>query len=250
MDDLPVELDRELELARIGRGRRLTCGAAGTNQRIAELVHGDDVGVVEEIEGIGDEIDAETLAEIDALGNAHIELEEHRHHELVAAEIAGATENRSEARNGEGLASIGQTGCGHTESNTFDVGRSGATAKIGSDFGSAEIETSIFAGNHVEGTPGRDFDERGERPIAEETIFEVLASDVRRTLEDTAGHPPMTLIVNRVALFVLREAAIGRFESGLKIGAVVDGVRPGVAGEQLEMPGEMLFQVDRERVVG
>src|SRR5258708_3879459 len=48
-------------------------GRAG--QRIAKLVDSSYVGAIEEIEGVGDNVNLEALAEGDAPGNAHIHLE-------------------------------------------------------------------------------------------------------------------------------------------------------------------------------
>ena len=82
---LPVELESELDLARVGSGRGLACGTSGALRRIAELVNGNDVGTVEQVEDVGDKVHTKALAEVDALGDAHIELEKHGHVELVAA---------------------------------------------------------------------------------------------------------------------------------------------------------------------
>ena len=75
---LPVEFESELELAGVEGCGWLAGGAGGTGRGIAELVHPGDVGVVEKVEGVGDEIETEAFAEADALGDAEIELEESR----------------------------------------------------------------------------------------------------------------------------------------------------------------------------
>ncbi len=49
-------------------------------------------------------------------------------------------------------------------------------------------------------------------------------------LKHRAGDPAMPLVVIGIAAFEEREAAVLRLESGLQVGGVVDGVRPGVAG--------------------
>ena len=90
MSWLPAKFQSELELTRIVSGAGLTGGARGSRQGIAELVDGENIGVVEEVKAIGDKVKAEALAKVDALGNAHIKLEKHRHCKSVAAEISGA----------------------------------------------------------------------------------------------------------------------------------------------------------------
>ena len=195
------------------------------------MVHSDDVGVIEEVENIGDEIDAESLAKVDALRNARVELEEHGHVEFVAAESANAAERRSNSGDVERLERIGQASCGSAERDTMNVGRSGATTQVGTSLGGAELEASVFARDDIERQAGGNLDERCEGPVAEETLHEGLSGGVGRTLEDAAGDPTMALVVDGVALFILREAAVLGLESGLKVGAVVDGVRPGVAGK-------------------
>ncbi len=65
-----------MELAGVVRGSWLARAASGAGQGIAKLVDGGNVGAIEEIEGVGDNVDLEALAEGDAPGNAHIHLEE------------------------------------------------------------------------------------------------------------------------------------------------------------------------------
>ena len=125
---LPVEFQGELELASLGCGGGLARGASGAYQRVAELVHGDDVAVVEEVDGIGDKIDAETLSEVDAFGNARVELEEHGHVKFVAGKSADAAEWRSNSRNTERLEGIGHASGGSAERDAMNVRRCGATA--------------------------------------------------------------------------------------------------------------------------
>jgi hypothetical protein len=43
-----------LGLAGVGGGGRLAGGASSARQGIAEIVHGNDVGVIEEVEDVGD----------------------------------------------------------------------------------------------------------------------------------------------------------------------------------------------------
>src|SRR5260370_30620734 len=73
---LPAHLEGELELARVVRGRRLARGAGRAGQGIAKLVDGGNVGAVEEIERVGDDVDLKAFTEGNAPGEAHVHLEE------------------------------------------------------------------------------------------------------------------------------------------------------------------------------
>src|SRR5271157_5215313 len=70
-----------------------------------------------------------------------------------------------------------------------------------------------------------------------------------RGLEDAAGDPAMTLVVDGVAALESREAAVLRLEGGLQVGGIVNRMRPGVTREQLEVTGETLAEVDGQSVV-
>ena len=59
----------------------------------------------------------------------------------------------------------------------------------------------------------------------------------------------MALIIYGVGSFEKRESAVLRLQWGLQVGAVVDGVRPGVAGEQFKTFREALLKIDGERVI-
>src|SRR5260221_13087055 len=59
----------------------------------------------------------------------------------------------------------------------------------------------------------------------------------------------MTLVVDRVGTLEVAKAAVLRLEGGLEVGAVVDRVRPGVAGKHGEVAREALLQVDGKSVV-
>src|SRR5271157_502304 len=120
---LPVQLDGELELAGIVGGAGLARGADAARRRVAQLVHGKNVRVVEEVEPIGDQVQTKTLAKVDALGKAQVELKEIRHPESIAAEAADATKGWRRPRNGE-CRKVGQVATGRLgEGYTMDVGR-------------------------------------------------------------------------------------------------------------------------------
>src|SRR5437016_3504719 len=80
---LPVELQRELKLPRIVRGRRL----AGIGP---EHVDRGDVDAVGDVEHVDDQVGVEALviSEIDALGDAHVGESDPRRYAAVAAQVA------------------------------------------------------------------------------------------------------------------------------------------------------------------
>ena len=99
LKDLPVQLERELELARVVGGGWLSRGAGGTGGGVAELVYGCDVGAIEKVESVGDELEANALADGHALGYAHVPLEKSRAGVAVAAQDAVAAGGRRDAGN-------------------------------------------------------------------------------------------------------------------------------------------------------
>lgn len=109
-----------MELARVEGGGWLPGGANGTRGGVAELVDRSNVGAVEKVEGIGDEIEAEAFAEADAFGNAEIELEESRRRIRVASEGSEAAK-RGHGRN-ERLLGIGQANARKPEAGARDEG--------------------------------------------------------------------------------------------------------------------------------
>src|SRR5256886_7774695 len=95
---LPAQLERELELARVVGRCRLARSAGRAGQGIAKLVDGGNVGAVEEVKSVGDDVDLEALAERNAPGEAHIHLEKVRRRESVPAEISVAARGRGNER--------------------------------------------------------------------------------------------------------------------------------------------------------
>src|ERR1700674_3817151 len=78
---LPVQFQRELELARVVRSGGLT----GVGE---ERTYGRHVVAVGNVEHVGDEIHVEALAEVDALGDAQIVKDCPRSDAGVAAQVA------------------------------------------------------------------------------------------------------------------------------------------------------------------
>ena len=79
--------------------------------------------------------------------------------------------------------------------------------------------------------------------LLRKAVHKSFARRVRRRLENAAGDPAMPLIVHGVGSLEKGEAGILRLESGLQVGGVVDGVRPGVAGQQLKVVRKMFGHI-------
>ena len=181
---LPVQFEGELELAGVEGSGRLASGAGGGDQGVAKLVNRGNVGVVEEVEGVRDQIEAKTFAEADALGDAEIELEEIGHGELVAAEVTRAAERRSDAGNREGLLGVGEADSRRPEDNSRDKGRGRCAggSRHGErrpNLGRAKVEASVFTGDDIERPAGGKFDQRSKGEVAQEALHEGVASSMR-----------------------------------------------------------------------
>src|SRR6266702_3561758 len=68
-------------------------------------------------------------------------------------------------------------------------------------------------------------------------------------LKDGAVHPAVALVVHGIGTLQVGEAAVLRLEGRLQVGRVVDGMGPGVAGEQLKALGETLGEIKSQSVV-
>ncbi len=89
-----VELEGELELARIKSGGWLTGGAhAGARGGIAQYADVAHVEAVQEIEGFGDEVKIPALAQVEPARDAQIHLEEARTRKCIPSQIAGAAQS-------------------------------------------------------------------------------------------------------------------------------------------------------------
>src|ERR1700687_4254105 len=73
---LPAHLEGKLELARIVGRCWLARNASRARGWIANLIDRGNVGAIEEVEGVGDEIELEAFAERNAFGEAHVPLKE------------------------------------------------------------------------------------------------------------------------------------------------------------------------------
>ncbi len=95
--ELPAQLESELELPRVVGRRGLTGEACSSARyRFAELVDRRDVGAIEKVEAIRDEIELQAFAEGNLLGHTEINLEEAGTNERVAPQASITTCGRSE----------------------------------------------------------------------------------------------------------------------------------------------------------
>src|SRR5713226_9717393 len=81
--------------------------------------------------------------------------------------------------------------------------------------------------------------------MLEETIAGLGAG----RLEYRAVHPTVALVVHGIGALHVGEAAVLRLERRLQVGRIVDGMGPGVAGEQLKAMGEPLREIKGQSVV-
>src|SRR5713101_3594639 len=81
--------------------------------------------------------------------------------------------------------------------------------------------------------------------MLEETIAGLGAG----RLEYRAIHPAVALIIYGIGALEIGEAAVLRLEGRLQVGRIVDGMRPGIAGEQLKAMGEPLREIKGQSVV-
>src|SRR5258708_18468303 len=81
--------------------------------------------------------------------------------------------------------------------------------------------------------------------MLEETITGLGAG----RLEDGTVHPAVPLVVHGIGALQVEKTAVLRFERGLQVGCVVNGMGPCVAGKQLEAMGETLREVKGQSVV-
>src|SRR5260370_23534408 len=81
--------------------------------------------------------------------------------------------------------------------------------------------------------------------MLEETITGLGAG----RLEDGTVHPTVAMVVHGIGALQVEKTAVLRFERGLQVGCVVNGMRPCIAGKQLEAMGETLRKVKGQSVV-
>src|SRR5579864_7615018 len=242
---LPVQLHGELELARIVGG----CGLAGVaGGAAAERAHGGYVHFVCDIEHVGDQFQAYAFAEVDSLGNSHIV--EHRPglSAGVAAQIAVELEkgrrgqSRDEAVDARLLQRTRRRVLGLIRRTARGTDRGIGTAGEG-----RQLEVVSVAGDDVEWPTGSNVEQRGDRPVTEDSTYKAAAH--LAGLVNAAEDKAVTLVEERGGTIEAGEEAVLRCERGLQIGGVVDGVRPRVGREEFVMLVEALAQVGGEAVV-
>src|SRR5450432_738282 len=246
---LPVQPQRELELARVVCGGWLTRRARGAGSRVAELVYSGDVGTIEKVESVGDEFKANALADGHAFGYAHIPLEEPRACVAISAEDAVAAGWRRDARNGKSREIVGEAQIGGRKSCAGNERRSGSRANGRPRLRSAQIETRILASDDVEWPARGKLDDGRDGEVGQEMPPQIFAAVGSSSLKNGAGDPAVALVVVGIGALEERETAVLRLESGLQVGGVVDGMGPGIAGEQFQTVREALGEVNCQRVV-
>src|SRR5260370_8233435 len=80
-------------------------------------------------------------------------------------------------------------------------------------------------------------------------LEETIAGFGLRRLKNGAAQPAVALVVHGIGALQVREAAVLRLERRLQVGRVMEGVGPGVAGEQLKALGETLGEIKGQSVI-
>ena len=140
----------------------VSCARQGISKRLSNR---DDVGAIEKVKNIGYEVESIALANVDALGNAGIELEEHRHgcrgRECRCSRAVGAIPGNRKRSLGVGPA----RGRKAERDARKRKGEVVPPPKIGRASEELSSRRSVFTGDYVEGQAGRNFHERGQGPI-------------------------------------------------------------------------------------
>src|SRR6266404_2985671 len=238
---LPVQFQRKLELARVVRSGCLT----GVGE---ERAYGRHVVAVGDVEHVGDEIHVEALAKVDALGDAQIVEDCPRRDAGVAAEVA--VEGRERAVEVEDARLLENPGGRVLRLDRLvpDRGARGVLEGVGPSGEGRQLEVVAIAGKDVKRPSGAEFDQGGEGPIAEDLARKAVAAEPAR-LVDAAEDETMTLIEGGGGTIRAREVAVLWGKRGLQVGRIVDGVRPGVGGEELVVVVEALAEIDGQPVV-
>jgi len=160
--DLKDKLQRELKLARVVGSRRLAGKAGGASKRITELVDGGNVGAVEKVEAVGDEVEFQPLAQRNFLGKAQVDLEEAWAREAIAAQVAIAAGWRRYARDGECGAVVCETVIRRAKLHAGNEWRRRAAARNDrrTRLRRAEVEACVRTGDEVERPACSHFDNR------------------------------------------------------------------------------------------
>src|SRR6266403_3222762 len=238
---LPVQFQRKLELARVVRSGCLT----GVGE---ERAYGRHVVAVGDVEHVGDEIHVQALAKVDALGDAQIVEDRPRRDAGVAAEVA--VEGRERTVKVEDARLLENSGGRVLRLDRLvpDRGARGVLEGVGPSGEGRQLEVVAIAGKDVERPPGAEFDQGGEGPVAEKLAGKTVAAKPA-CLVDAAEDEAMALVEGGSGTVRAREVTVLWGERGLQVGRIVDGVRPGVGGEELVVVVEALAEIDGQPVV-
>src|SRR5271165_1485621 len=232
---LPAHLHRKLQLPRRVRRRRLPRAASRTCRRIAKLVHRRNIGAVEKVEGLGDQVELNSLAHRYELGHAHIPREEARHVERIPTQAAYAPRPRSrKPRHRELLGAVCQTNIGKRKSDPGNVRRRCTARRRASPRGtrlrSSQVQPRVLSRNDVERPARRNFNDRRNGDVPVKLLKKVLALCACGCLKHSAGHPTVRLVVYGIGALELRKTAVLRLQRGLQVRTIVDRMRPRIAG--------------------
>ncbi len=226
---LEVQLEAELELARVEGGRRAAAvaavvGALVDEVNVLEAGRGRRlVEAVEEVEALGDDFEAEALAEGDRARHAQVERLVGARESRVAAEAPGLELRRDDER------------------------------AVGGDRGpvgvAGQVVVRVLVRQDVEGAARRHLEDRGDDEVGEEAAPAARPAPAAGRGQHAAEDEAVALVEERVGALQVEPGHVLREQQGLQVARIVNRVRPRVGGEELEVVGEAAAQLEVAGVV-
>ena len=111
------------------------------------------------------------------------------------------------------------------------------------------IKIGVRADQDIERAAGAEFNDRRHGPIGSCSIEKSLAIAHATALVNAAQDKTVALIESRAGALMVWPEIILRLQQRLQISGVIDGVRPGIRGQELVVVAEPLFEVRRQAMV-
>ena len=205
---LEVELDAQLELARIEGGGRLAVVATRTGalvegvDDIEERVGRRFVEAIEEIEAFGDHIKIQVLAKAYLAREAQVERRVMMRDADVAPQRAGGELPVDDERRAAGRA-------GHAQRAVGQDGRSVGLVRL--------IVVRVEVGQNVEGPPRRDFKDRRDDEVGQEAMEAIALVPIFGRGEHATEDEAVALIKQRVGALGAEVAVVLREQERLQV---------------------------------
>src|SRR5271157_124626 len=239
---LPSQPQRELELAWVISRRGNTC-------LVPKGIHVSHVVTIGDIKQVHDPLQLEAVTQFEHACDAQIV----EHRVRLGAGVAGQIPD--EYRHLPGHERIGKTGRDQIpgwrilrwRSNVATgIGLSGM-CRHGAISSRREVKVLVKASHDIERLTGGNLDYGSHRPVAPQRSLQsmTLVAALVHSTEDEA----MPQIKQRVRAVEIGMVVVLWLEGGLKIGGVVNGVRPCIRSEKLPAVRELLLEVSCQSVV-